>query len=416
MLQALENEYCKVDVHFTADSELVKQKRQEAVIDLRKVAKIPGFRQGKAPDYAIKIQMKPQIEEWLKRELVSVAYDETLYETKLKPIGYPNINRVELHDDVFFCDLTFYKSPEFELKQYKDFELPRPAPTNDPKAEAGKFIRDLQMEMGTSSTFTENDRVQIEDKITLDYLCTFEDKKLEDYSAEGAFYQVGQNKLPGLDDELIGMMAGETKEFKLSLPISYDEINSVVNCKATVHMGLRLTPHPLDNELAKKAGGDKPDAIIEELMGQVESYYTTQNKQMELHQLTQQLITRILTNHSEFEIPSWLVQAEAPMVAQQMGKEFKTLPENEKMEVLEQAKKNIRWTLVLEAIRNAEPECVFSEQEILNLLRTKLTEQGKDTEKVIHQMQKDGSLVGWIAKVKTDSMVQWLLEKSTIVD
>ena len=106
--QCNEVEPCKVNVHYVADADVVEQKRQEAVENLRKI-KIAGFRKNKAPDSAIKLKLKNEIEQWMTREIVAHAYDEVLFETKMKSIGYPQVSNVMLDGSYFHCDLFFLK-------------------------------------------------------------------------------------------------------------------------------------------------------------------------------------------------------------------------------------------------------------------------------------------------------------------
>jgi FKBP-type peptidyl-prolyl cis-trans isomerase (trigger factor) len=83
-----EPEYCKVKFHYEADPEVVIGKIDEAVAECRKL-QVPGFRKGKAPDYAIKSRLRPQINQFVVREMATHAVDDIIIETNLKPIGQP---------------------------------------------------------------------------------------------------------------------------------------------------------------------------------------------------------------------------------------------------------------------------------------------------------------------------------------
>ena len=57
-----EFEYCKVKVHYVADPDLVQEKRDEIVSNIKRAKpKISGFRPGKATDKVIRIKLKKQI-------------------------------------------------------------------------------------------------------------------------------------------------------------------------------------------------------------------------------------------------------------------------------------------------------------------------------------------------------------------
>ena len=113
-LQYEEVEFCKLNVHYAAEPSKVDSKRKEALTQFRKV-KIPGFRAGKAPNYAIESKLKKQIEDWMKRELLAEAYDDILFEIKTKTIGHPQVSRIELNDNNFWCDLVLLKKRPHHL-------------------------------------------------------------------------------------------------------------------------------------------------------------------------------------------------------------------------------------------------------------------------------------------------------------
>src|SRR5690606_16043977 len=111
-----EIEYCKTQYFYQADPDKVEEKIDEAVFALKK-AKIPGFRPGKAPDSVIKTKCRSQIDSWVKRELTIQAYDDVVFEKKIKTIGQPEVDNLKLNKDTFSCELTICSRPDFELSE-----------------------------------------------------------------------------------------------------------------------------------------------------------------------------------------------------------------------------------------------------------------------------------------------------------
>lgn len=403
-LQYEEVEFCKLNIHYVAEPAKVTSKRKEAVAQFRKV-KISGFRPGRAPDYAIETTLKKQIEDWMKRELIAEAYDDILFETKIKPIGYPQVNKIELYDNDFWCDLTVLKKPTVELKQYKNFELPKPHQEYTIEEMVERMLQELREQNGEVSPYGENDFVQLGDKITLDVKITDGDTARPDLDKDGALYHVGDKMFPEFDDNISGMSAGEERIFNVDLG------GKVGQATVKVHMGMRNIPAPLDDTLAQKVGFDSCDKLREVAKG----IATGKLKEHETQELSQQIVRKLIELH-EFEIPSWLISMEAQQLAMQSKLKWTDLQDDHKEMFLSQAKNNVKLALIMDEIKEHEPEAFFSDVELLNIVRQRVAGMGQDPEKFLVEAERDGRLLGLLAALRNEATLQWLVSQSKIVE
>lgn len=411
-LQIKEEEYCKLNVHYVAEESKVQEKRNEIIGKiLKEKPHVRGFRPGKAPVSAIKLQYKSVIEKNLKEMLVSEAYDDIVFETKIKPIGYPQVNSSELHNNEFWCSLTILKKPEFELKQYKGFEIPKPHQEQTPDAIIESQLQKLRERFSDFEPYLDGDRVQEKDKVTMDVQLEV-DSVIQPESQEGILYQVGQNSFPGLDENLIGMQAGEVKEFTVVLPETAPEHlrNKEAKFTVRVHMGMKVTPCPLDDSLAEKCGLKTYDELRNAVVGEVNRQLTSQERD----KIVQQLASRLIEQH-EFDVPEWLAKMEAQNIVKQMGSELERLTKEAQDNVLEQARKNVKFSLILDSIKEVEPELEFSDAEMIEILKNQLSGNG-NADKMIADALKTGSLFGTIAALKTNLVIDWLVKNSKIVE
>ena len=120
-----ETEYCKVSIAYMADEDTVKQNRTKILNKMRKLP-VPGFRPGKATDYALRVHYKKEIENNLRQEMLNHANGDILFETKIEPIGQPDVKAISLEGNNFSCELNYLRKPSFDLKQYKELEIPTP--------------------------------------------------------------------------------------------------------------------------------------------------------------------------------------------------------------------------------------------------------------------------------------------------
>ena len=452
-VQTQEVEYCKLQVHYTADPDVVLEKREEAVDALKRAkVKVPGFRtpisktkKGKkrpqrksakfrlkggkktnkgtgsrfreteAFERALKSYYKDHIDKTVITELVSEGFDETLYETKIKPIGYPEISNKTLDGNNFSCDMLFMHKPSFELSEYKEFELPSPDVGNSAE-EAEKMAQNLREQHGDVVPYEENDFVQDGDSLTMDITTTVDDKEVAALTQQGLFYTLGQFTNEEFDDNLKGMKAGDQKTFSIDFP-DEEQINPVLRGKkatfdVTIHMGTKKKPAPLDDELAKKIGFE----TYKELRTQLEGSATQRMQVRKNLKLANQVVTRLVENH-DFEVPAWLVLIESQRAAQAMGKDWDSLSDEEIKDLNDDSTKQVKLSLILDSVRETEPEAVFSEGELLQKLQMNLLQQGhQNANQVIQQMHANGTLIGHVARLRDEATVQWIINTCKVVE
>jgi trigger factor len=452
-VQTQEVEYCKLQVHYTADPDVVVEKREEIVDALKKQnVKVPGFRtplsltknrkkkarpnaskfrvkngkktkkgtganirQTEVFERALKTHYKSHIDTTVMTELVSEGFDETLYETKIKPIGYPEISNKVLDGNNFSCDMLFMHKPSFELKEYKEFEIPAPDVENAAE-EAEKMAQDLRNQHGDVVPFEESDFVQDGDSLTMDVVTTVDGEELDSLTLQGLFYTVGSFTNQEFDSELMGMKAGEQKSFKITFPdeerINPDLRGKKASFNVTVHMGTKKKPAPLDDELAQKVGLKTYNELRERLEA-------TASQRMQVRKnikLANQIVSRLVEGH-DFKAPSWLVIMESKRAAQAQNKVWDTLSDDEIKELNEDSKKQVKLSLILDSIRETEPEAVFSESELVQRLQMNLLQQGhQNANQIIQQMHANGSLIGHVARLRDEATIQWIISTCKVVE
>jgi len=393
-----EIEYCKVRVNYTADSKVVSEKNKEAIYNLKKLP-VPGFRPGKATDVAIKVHFKDKIKQWVEREMLNQANDDVIYETKMTPLGQPQVEKHSLKGNEFSCQLVYLKKPDFELKQYKGIEVPEPHSPKTVDEMAEQIVQGVRTQHSDITPYGDGDFIQAGDRITLDYTVGEETK-------EGQLYQVGQKIYPEFDENLFGMSPGETREFELDIN------GKKTSCKVNFHMGMKQVAAPLDDELAKKVGLNS----LEELFNTAKTIAQNQFKSNRDSLIAEQIKATLVSSH-DFEPPTWSVLMEAQHMSMMEGfKLWETIEEDIKTAYLARGKDNVKFTLILDSINKAEPETVISELEAVSMLKQTLAQRGiQNVDAWIQRASQDGTLIGLIAKAKVDYTLQWLVDNTKIV-
>ncbi|MCK9567699.1 trigger factor [Candidatus Pacearchaeota archaeon] len=400
-----EPEYCKLKVHYEADPEVVIGKIDEAVAECRKL-QVPGFRKGKAPDQAIKIRLRPQINQYVVREMATHAIDDIIFETNIKPIGQPKFSDIKVSKNNFACDVELTKKPEFELCELK-FEVAKPVLETDEEALAEKSLYNLRLRMGEIQPYEENDLVENGDQVTFSFVATIEGEPFDGSTVEGEMYTVGSNRWTGFDQNLLRMKAEDVRDFEFKFedgPLS----GKTAKFSVTIHMGTKNKPHPLNEEFYQIMGVQN----VEELLNKLRSISKMSIERSRQDAIRAQVASQLL-DKNKFEIPKFIIEDEARYISSREGISFTTLPDGEKAKFLEQAERNARLSLILDSIRESEPDSVLNEIEARNMLTSHIQAQGGDPARIFNNPAHAAMLLN---SIKDEFTLQWVADKATIIE
>src|SRR5205823_12315144 len=120
--------------------------------DFQRQASLPGFRPGKAPKEMVVRKYSKDIEEEVKRKLISDCYKKAVEEQKLDVLGYPDIEEIQFNrgQPLQFA-ATIETAPEFELPEYKGIPVKREArsASDEDVERALNALRDPQVSFKT---------------------------------------------------------------------------------------------------------------------------------------------------------------------------------------------------------------------------------------------------------------------------
>ncbi len=406
-----ETEYCKLSVHYEEGFEAISQKKSE-VLDKFKKMNVPGFRQGKAPIDAVKMHFKKQIDEQLKKELAENAYYSVLFEKKIKPFGQPIFSSLNLEGLKFTCDFVINKRPDFELKEYKNFEIPKP-PSVSKENMVQKTLEDLRHKFGNTSPFSDDDFIQMNDNVIIDYDASADGNVVDFLCAKGELLTVGTTPFVGFDDNLLGMKVGETRTFKVMGPDAGKEeiIGKEIQFSVTLQNGSRIEPMPLDDELAKKIGFES----LEMMKTQAAAMASNRVEKLDHNNLTDQAIKRLVANH-EVTIPSWLSLAEAKLIASNNNiNNWDSLSDDDRKSFISSAERNVKLSLVLDKIREIEPEAQLTDEEALNIIKSQVGNES-NLKDIFKNMVNSGYLPMLLGKVRDEHTIDFVVKSCKVVE
>ena len=193
---------------------------EKAYRKMRGQISIHGFRKGKAPRKIIENLYGVEV---FFDEAVNIAmpdaYTEAVQAEKLEPVGYPEVELLDVSKDGFSFKATVYVYPEVKLGQYKGLS----APKAEVKVSAADVNHRLEEMAQRNSRLVGVDRsAEKGDTVNIDYEGFDNGKPFAGGKAEGFDLELGSGSfVPGFEDQLIGMSAGEEKDIDITFPEDY---------------------------------------------------------------------------------------------------------------------------------------------------------------------------------------------------
>lgn len=213
---------------------------------------VPGFRKGKAPRKMVERMYGAEI---FYEDAISLAYPDAyegaLKEAGIDPVAYPQLEILDVSADGFTFKATVTVKPEASIKDYKGLPVAKP----DVKVSAADIKAELKPYIDRASRLVSVERkAKKGDTAVIDFEgfkdgVPFQGGKGENYSlalGSGSF-------VPGFEEQVIGMKAGEEKDLDITFPEDYapELAGAQVVFKVKVHEVKEKQEPDVDDEFAK---------------------------------------------------------------------------------------------------------------------------------------------------------------------
>lgn len=305
----------QVVLEIEVEPERVERSLDQAYKRLANRARIPGFRPGKAPRHLIERTYGQEVlmQEALDK-LIPEVYKEAVAEQDIDPIDVPNVE-VETLDPVKF-KATVAVRPTVDLGDYKDsikVEKSAQAVTDDEvDAEVEVWRKRMATWEPVERTLALGDLIQANVELTVDGKPLV---KQED--AEFLFREELEPALPGIVAGMVGMSAGETREFSSTLPDDFRDVE-LRGVEGTYTVNLKSIKEQklpdVDDEFAKGAGDGFDDVAA--FRAWVREGLQTQKDEEEQSRVEQEALVALVES-AKIEYPQVLVEHEVGHLLQE---------------------------------------------------------------------------------------------------
>jgi len=252
-IKNIKREDGKLSFQVLVDAETFEKSVNQAYLKAKKSIYVPGFRKGKAPRMVIEGMYGEKV--FYDDAVESIALDAFragLDEAKDRTVGDPAITAYDVDDaKALTIDFETALYPEVTLGQYKGIEAEKDAV----KVTAAEVNKELENVRKRNARIVTVDRAaKMGDTVNLDYDGYKEGVRFDGGKAEGHDLVLGSGSfVPGFEEQIVGMKAGEEKDIDITFPENYHEglAGAAVVFKIKVNEVKEEQLPALDDEFAK---------------------------------------------------------------------------------------------------------------------------------------------------------------------
>ena len=298
----------------------IQSKVEARVRHLAKTAKIDGFRKGKVPVSHIRAQYGAGIQQETINNVIRDTVFEALAEKKIRAVGVPNIDDVKLENDFLVYQATVETFPKIEVQGLNEIEVERQV-ANVSDSDVDTMIENLQKQRQTFET--KDGTLEDGDEATFDFEGCIDGEKFEGGSAEDYRLIIGSGRMiPGFEDGMKGMKAGEEKVITVTFPEDYQaenlkgkEANFKINLKAVKTPKLPELDEAFFELFGVKEGG------LDKLKADVRKNMEREVKNAARNQVKHAAFDALIEKN-EFDVPKAMLEQEIERQREQMVQRF----------------------------------------------------------------------------------------------
>ena len=412
---------CRRELDLEIPAEDVTKETEKVAKEFAKMARVPGFRPGKAPIALIKRKFAEDIKGEVLQTLVPGRVEKAVTEAKLTPVSQPQVDKLEFNEgQPLKFRASFEVLPEFELGNYKNLEIEMPE-MNLTDEDVTKTLTEMQ-QRAANFTPVEGRAVENDDFVQVKLLGTPEGEG-EPLQAESVLCHVGaEETMAPFNENLLGANVGDHKDFDVVYPADYPDAKLAGK---TFHyavdvLGIKTKKLPeLNDEFAK----DVSDATsLDELKKKIHESLEHERDHRQKDLQREKVIGELVKLH-DFPVPESLVEHQMDVrlervvrsLAQQgvdpraVNVDWVTLRKRQE----DRAKDDVKAELVIDRIATEE-KIDSTDEELQHELEHMGTHSGESAEVIRARLTKQGTLDRMKAKLRSDKTVDWLAQNARV--
>jgi trigger factor len=410
-------EGCRHSLEIAIPADEVQSETSKVTDDVRKRAKLPGFRPGKAPQSLIRQHFNQDIRQQVVENLIPKALQKRLEAENLNVVGRPDIKELHFHDgEEMHFKAEFEVVPQIELGEYKEVEVPY----HDPEVSDEDVNKRLGEIAESKAQYVNVDPRPLADGdyavVALESTAGVEGEPVK--QDEMVLEIGGTDTFEAFTENLRGLSPGDEKDFEVTYPEDYGAARlagKAVKFHATVK-GLRRKELPeLNDEFAQELGDyrtldEVKDAIRKGIFAQRQHEAQTEAKN--------KIVDAIVDSHT-FPVPELFVERQIENRVEQSlramaeqgidPRSIKLDWDKVKESQREKAVREVKASMLLSRI--SEREAIHATRDEVDREVEKIAKQQRESVAALQmKFEKDGTMGRIANHIQTEKTLNFLFE------
>ncbi|HEV2232205.1 MAG TPA: trigger factor [Terriglobia bacterium] len=397
----MEAETCKKELVIEIPVDVVRREADTVTAQYTKMARIPGFRPGRAPASLIRNRFRDDIKSEVVQTLLPKFFETLVKDQKLSVVGQPHFDDLKFEDDKpLTVKATFEVYPSFDLKEYKGLEAGEDAATVA-DADIDQTLDKLR-ERAAAFEAVPDRPAQDDDYLDVSYhgrdVKDPESRPVE--AREAMVHLGGKGTVAGFTENLRGTAPGEVREFNVTYPDDYPQkgmAGKTYHYRVEVRSIKKKVVPTADDDLAKTIS---EFSTLDELRNKIREDLKEGRQHRVEAETKQKLMEKLLAAH-DFPVPQALVETQvdhklentlSQLLSQGIDPrtidiDWKKIREDSRPD----ATREVQGSLILEKIAEAEKIEVTAE-EVDEIIREMAQERRETPAALKTRLTRDGML------------------------
>ena len=388
--------------------------------------RMPGFRPGKVPANLVKKMHGPAIHQEALNTSIREAMDKLVADHKLRPATQPQVALGEGYEEGKDAELTVSLEvlPTIEAPSLEGLKLEK-LTVAVADAEVDEQLERLASGMKNFVDAKKGKKAENGDQVVIDFVGKLDGVEFEGGSAQDTALELGAGRfIPGFEEQLVGVKAGEEKVITVTFPADYPAEN-LKGKDATFDITVKAVKvageAKLDDDFAKNLGLESMEQLKGLLRGQLEQ----ETAGLTRTQMKRQLLDVLAAGH-DFDVPPSMVEAEFGQIWQQLLQEAQNEEdtetalkeiEAEKDDYRAIAVRRVRLGLLLSEIGQANGVEVTAQEMQMLLAQAAQQYRPEDRQRFVEYIQQDPLAAAQLrAPLYEDKVVDFLFDKAEVTE
>jgi trigger factor len=416
---------CRRELDLEIPAENVQKTTEKIAKDFARVARVPGFRPGKAPVTLIRRRFAEEIKGEVLESLVPEYVQQALAEKKLSPITRPQIDKVDFTEaGPLKFRASFEVLPEFELGDYKNLKVEVEA-IEVGDAEIDKTLEEMRQRAATyvpveGRAARDGDYVQVK-------LMGTPAGGGDPIRSDNVTCHIGaEETLPAFSENLRGTSPGETRRFESKYPNDYPDAKLAgksYNFAVEVHSIKEKKLPELNDEFVKDLGEGAGGAnTLAELRERIRERLDAARDEQQQAQAREKILEELVKRH-DFPVPEALIEHQMDVRLERVVRSLASQGVDPRAVNVDwvsmrqrqhdRAERDVKAEILIDRVATAE-KMEATDEDVEKEIALLAERSGESAAAIRARLTKEDTLDRMKSKLRSDKAIDWLYRTAQI--